>query len=240
MKRLRHPVHSIREPFGKAGLIVACLALVAALGGTAFAAAKLNGTQKKEVEKIAKKFAGKPGATGPAGPAGAKGDAGAGGAAGAAGAAGPAGATGKEGKEGKEGKPWTAGGTLPRGSTETGSWSLSTEFEALTPVAVSFPIHLGSALGEENVFFIPSGGAETPAEEAACPGSAEAPEAAEGDFCAYARVVKANLALNNIGPSAGLPSEDGTSSSGAILWFTGLPGITEPEFAYGTWAVTEG
>ena len=30
---------------------------------------------------------------------------------------------GPEGKEGKEGSPWTAGGTLPVGSTETGTWS---------------------------------------------------------------------------------------------------------------------
>ncbi len=67
----------IREKFGTAGLIVAIVALVVAVAGTAYAATKLNGTQKKEVEKIAKKFAGKDGATGaqgPAGAAGAKGD----------------------------------------------------------------------------------------------------------------------------------------------------------------------
>src|SRR5690349_24138099 len=70
MNRLRHPVRAIREPFGTAGLIVACVALIAALGGTALAAAKLNSTQKKEVEKIAKKYAGKPGAPGAQGSAG--------------------------------------------------------------------------------------------------------------------------------------------------------------------------
>ncbi|HTR75569.1 MAG TPA: hypothetical protein VMH33_10000 [Solirubrobacterales bacterium] len=61
------------------------MALVAALGGTAFAAAKLNSTQKKEVEKIAKKYAGKNGAAGPAGPAG------------------PAGGNGKDGVNGING-----------------------------------------------------------------------------------------------------------------------------------------
>ena len=77
---MRHPVRAIREPFGTAGLVVAGIALIAALGGTAFAATKLNSTQKKEVEKIAKRFAGKngkDGAVGPpgsAGPAGPKGD----------------------------------------------------------------------------------------------------------------------------------------------------------------------
>jgi len=85
VKRLRHPIRAIREPFGTAGLIVAMIALVAALGGTALAASKLNSTQKKEVEKIAKKFAGKPGAQGPAGPTG------------------PAGANGKDGANGTAG-----------------------------------------------------------------------------------------------------------------------------------------
>jgi hypothetical protein len=94
MKRLRHPITSIREPFGKAGLIVACLALIAALGGTAFAAAKLNGTQKKEVEKIAKKFQG----TGPAGP---QGSAGANGKDGSNGTNGKDGANGANGANGK-------------------------------------------------------------------------------------------------------------------------------------------
>jgi hypothetical protein len=94
MKRLRHPVRAIREPFGTAGLVVACVALIAALGGTALAAAKLNSTQKKEVEKIAKKYAGKPGAPGATGPAGPQG---------------PAGAAGKDGTNGTNGTNGTAG-----------------------------------------------------------------------------------------------------------------------------------
>jgi len=77
----------LREPFGKAGLIVAIVALIAALGGGAYAASGgLTGKQKKEVTKIAqteaKKFAGKtgpPGANGTNGAPGAKGEAGAGG-----------------------------------------------------------------------------------------------------------------------------------------------------------------
>ena len=39
MKSFRHPVRAIREPFGTAGLIIAVVALVAAVGGNAFAAA---------------------------------------------------------------------------------------------------------------------------------------------------------------------------------------------------------
>jgi hypothetical protein len=104
MKLLKHPVRSIREPFGIAGVIVACVALVAALGGGAYAASGgLSGKQKKEVEKIAKKFSGKPGATGATGPAGsaaAKGDPGTKGENGAPGTS----ATGTPGGPGANGK----------------------------------------------------------------------------------------------------------------------------------------
>src|SRR3954453_22689625 len=58
-----------KEPFGKAGLTVAILALVLAMVGGAWAAVGLNGKQKKEVRKIAKTFAGKPGVAGQQGPA---------------------------------------------------------------------------------------------------------------------------------------------------------------------------
>ncbi|HEV7482220.1 MAG TPA: hypothetical protein VGO13_03890 [Solirubrobacterales bacterium] len=149
MKRLRHPIRAIREPFGTAGLIIAMIALIAALGGTALAAAKLNSTQKKEVEKIAKKYAGKPGANGTNGSNGAPGAKGDAGAAGTNGTAGKSVVTsaasgtectggvsgtkfevegsgspshvcsGKNGTPGAAGQPWTVGGTLPA-STEPG------------------------------------------------------------------------------------------------------------------------
>jgi len=126
MKRLRHPVRAIREPFGTAGLIVACIALVLALTGAAFAAGALTGKQKKEVEKIAKKFAGKPGAAGaqgpagPQGPAGAAGKNGSNGSNGTNGAAGPTGPTGPKGAAGSAG---AVGETGPTGATgPTGSF----------------------------------------------------------------------------------------------------------------------
>jgi hypothetical protein len=77
-------VSRLRDRLGTAGLIVAIVALVAALGGGAYAASGLNGKQKKEVSKAAKKeskkfskkfskqFA-KPGPAGAAGPAGPQG-----------------------------------------------------------------------------------------------------------------------------------------------------------------------
>jgi hypothetical protein len=107
MSRLRHPVRAIREPFGTAGLIVACVALIAALGGSAIAAkGALTGKQKKEVTKIAKSFAGKDGAQGPAGPQGPQGTKGDNGAAGAKGADGT---NGKDGTPGLPGTPGKAG-----------------------------------------------------------------------------------------------------------------------------------
>jgi hypothetical protein len=78
----------LREPFGKAGLIIACCALLLACTGAAFAAGHFSGPQKKEIGKIAtkvaKKYAGKQGPAGKTGPAGAPGAAGAPGPAGSA------------------------------------------------------------------------------------------------------------------------------------------------------------
>jgi hypothetical protein len=62
-KRKRFSRH-LKEPFGKAGLTVAILALVLAMVGGAWAAGALSSKQKKEVTTIAKKYAGKPGAPG--------------------------------------------------------------------------------------------------------------------------------------------------------------------------------
>lgn len=99
MKRLRHPIRAIREPFGTAGLIIACVALIAALGGTAIAAkGGLTGKQKKEVEKIAKKYSGKRGPRGQNGQNGSNGEPGAKGDTGAPGSNGTSGTNGSNGK----------------------------------------------------------------------------------------------------------------------------------------------
>lgn len=143
----------LREPFGKAGLIVAIVALIAALGGGAYAASgALTGKQKKEVEKIAKKYAGKPGANGANGAPGAPGANGTNGTNGAPGGAGEPGKSveeipisagpgelacheqggaeyllqgATEGTEICNGKEGSpwALGGLPEGATETGVWT---------------------------------------------------------------------------------------------------------------------
>jgi hypothetical protein len=150
MSRLRHPINSLKEPFGKAGLTVAILALVLAMVGGAWAAGALTGKQKKEVTAIAKKYAGKPGAPGANGTNGTNG---------AKGATGPEGHEGEAGKsvvstefagnaepgghpcheqggtslevQGTAVKHYACNGqtgftkTLPSGKTETGTWVFS-------------------------------------------------------------------------------------------------------------------
>lgn len=147
-------LQKMHQRLGTAGFILSIVALVVALSGGAYAASGgLNGKQKKEVEKIAKRFAGKQGASGPAGSAGPKGEAGANGAKGDTGAEGKQGPEGKAGSPGKEGSPWTAGGTLPSGTLVTGTWSSTAAGEyGTSPVAnISFP--LPAKEGKEHVAF---------------------------------------------------------------------------------------
>ena len=251
MKYVRHPIRAIREPFGTAGLIVACLALMLALGGAAVAAnGALSGKQKKEVEKIAKKYAGKPGAagsTGPAGPAGAKGDTGPKGDTGAAGAPGVLGA---QGPKGKEGSPWVADGTLPSGSTETGVWGSGTpEVAGRQYFPISFTIPLEEA--PEAVFVGP-----TEESKPGCPGRGggpfpptgpyhpTVPEAESGHLCVYAglfRECSFEFFLNS-SYEEGFGFEFGSGEGGAGVSPAGtiLQVSCEAKFcaSLGTWAVT--
>jgi collagen triple helix repeat protein len=153
MSYLRTKARSLHQKLGTAGFVISIVALVAALGGGAYAAGGgLNAKQKKEVKKIAKQFAGKPGAAGAVGPAGPQGaagpqgpagDPGAIGKTGSTGSAGPAGPAGPTGPTGPEGSPWTAGGTLPAEETETGVWGTGPgTSEGGKSFSISFPIPL--------------------------------------------------------------------------------------------------
>ena len=196
----------LQDRFGTAGVVLGVIALILALGGTALAAkGALTGKQKKEVEKIAKKYAGQPG---PAGPAGSPGAAGPKGDTGPKGDKGDKGDQGIQGKQGIQGPPGEDGetgftATLPPGETETGTWAFTTPAPAnpiKVPISFSIPlagpldgdhVHLVNADGSSEVVFnedtfelenvTPTGCgvALTPA------GTAEAPKAAPGNLCVY-------------------------------------------------------
>jgi hypothetical protein len=185
---------------------------------------------------------GAPGATGPAGPAGATGPTGAVGPAGPAGTNGTNGTNGKEGKpgeKGEEGSPWTAGGTLPSGQSESGVYAIrktDNAFGEETATAISFGIPLHEA--PEEAEFIPSGGQLSPR----CKGSAEKPEASPGTLCVYegeaARGHKGGLMHAGI-PILGVTG-GGPGTTGAVVLFqTETPKTAGEETSNeGTWVVT--
>jgi hypothetical protein len=231
-------ISRIHGKLGTAGFIISIVALVAALGGGAYAASGgLSGKQKKEVTKIAqteaKKFAGKPGpagAAGTAGPAGAKGDTGAPGAAGAAGV----GTEGKQGIQGKEGSPWTAGGTLPSEQTETGSWAIGVTIPGThlpQKTAISFTLPLVASLPGSDVHYVAAG---APAPAGCTGGTANAPSAEPGNLCVYEEVDRFLIFERIYDPTSGENEVAGAGPTGAILQFEG----EEESSAWGTWAVT--
>ena len=197
----------LHNKLGTAGLVVAIVALVVALAGSAFAAGVFTKQQEKKIAQIAKKYAGKPGATGPQGPQGPSGANGAAGPQGAPGATGPQGPTGKTGATGETGETGANGApgptgptgptgqtgqtgfteTLPSGKTETGGWALGGGgySNSTFRYSVSFAIPLKEA--PEAVHWINTAGEEegfiTPPTN--CLGSVEKPTAPAGQLCIY-------------------------------------------------------
>jgi len=238
----------IRRQFGTAGFVVAIVALVAALGGGAVAAtgggplaassgkksAGLTGKQKKEVEKLAKKFQGS-GPTGPQGAPGAKGD---------------PGQRADPGPKGDTGLPGTfSTESLPSGQTLTGVWG--TQVEATFSIAsISFPIQVNPAPGievwiksdgETALLINPQTGAvvgiieEEPEEvEALCPGSVADPQAEPGNVCLYTKTEEeASFDIGIFAKPARVTSPD--PKAGVLMSFqsTGGTGLIS-----GSWAVT--
>ncbi|MGN6201138.1 MAG: hypothetical protein ACTHNY_01870 [Solirubrobacterales bacterium] len=209
----------IHDKLGTAGFVLAIVALVVALGGTAVAARSVfTKKQEKAIIKIVKKYT-KPGPQGP------KGDAGPAGAQGAKGDAGPKGDTGSQGPEGQEGPEGPAGPTetvLPPGKTETGDWAFATKGHAAY-VEVSFLLRVAP---KPDWHWIGKG-SPTPD----CPGTAANPEAAPGNLCFYAlELAHVNAQPNLVGAS----TADGTSG-----WVGEFSPEGEAEgYGYGSWAVT--
>ena len=225
------------------------VALVFAMSGGAFAAGKYLITSTKQISpKVLKSLHGadgKNGAAGPAGPAGATGPQGAQGAtgpqgpAGAAGTTGEPGAEGKEGKAGKNGSPWTAGGTLPVGATETGvlatpAPSQFSEGEVFLPI--SFTIPLATDLGAGQVEVVKVGATGTH-----CTGSPDNPTAPSAFLCVYLAQEPGpegviEIIQGGYGISPVQSETQGSSRSGAI--FTYLVNGQKANILAGAWAVT--
>jgi hypothetical protein len=139
------------------------------------------------------------------------------------------GAEGEEGEPGEDGSPWTAGGTLPVGSSETGTWGVAGLEGNLVSSSISFPIRLAAALDESHVhLFTDAGFAST------CTGSVANPTAPSGNLCIYEGEM-AGFEFESGMPQIPGTFEKGASKAGAFMW----GGITGPfGTANGTWAVT--
>jgi hypothetical protein len=237
-------LNRIHQKLGTAGFIISIVALVAALGGGAYAASGgLNGKQKKEVEKIAKKFAGKTGAAGATGPAGAQGPEGAPGKDGSNGANGAPGAAGSPGAKGEPGPLVTQ---VPSKKTLTGAWSVGGEGAQLL-ASISFPFPVSPAPtsviireSRQLALVVESTGlkevlAGEEAIEAFCPGSAASPEAEPGFLCVYTEReesgTEVGFELALVGAGWANPSEYGAS-----VPVKNVSG--EAKLAKGTWSVT--
>ncbi len=211
-------MHSrLRKHFTYANVLMT-FALVFAMTGGAYAAKKYIITSTSQIKpSVLASLKGKTGPPGPAGPAGAAGTQGPAGSNGKDGAAGKDGSPGTNGTsvtsvklsvgnatctdggseftaaEAKKttacnGSPWTAGGTLPKGSSEYGMF-VAVASAGIGADALSFGVPLASA---PTVHYINVGNKElTPTGEqtsAVCTGTAASPTAPSGALCVYAHV----------------------------------------------------
>jgi len=143
------------------------------------------------------------------------------------------------------------GETLAPDASETGAWTAGVVIEGTTlpagdllvvPVA-SFTIPLEKPLGEHEVHYINpageevlGGGSTVQPPLADCPGKAEKPEAAPGNFCVYsAREEGVETGSSGIF-QAGTNREEGAGTTGATETFT-VTNTYDP-MDFGTWAVT--
>jgi hypothetical protein len=145
------------------------------------------------------------------------------------------------GADGEDGSPWTAGGVLPVGATETGSWTFTgTEDDthgiyAAVSFPIPFPFNVKEGFGEEkHVHFglALEGGAFTAG--GACPSeSFLKPEAKPGELCVYENPLELEGAtFEEIGYALEVK---GYGRGGARLRF--IP--TEPvAFGSGSYAIT--
>jgi hypothetical protein len=151
------------------------------------------------------------------------------------------------GATGPEGSPWTAGGTLPSGKTETGTWGanqISTEEFFELHVPISFPIPLKKAGDGTAVFFFTEGKVENQEfGTSGCKWELGEPEAkpeatTPGTLCVF---TQGGELFNTTGPFIRPPGvgTPGYGPAGAVIVIPKDGSATLAEVsAYGTWAVT--
>lgn len=164
---------------------------------------------------------------------------------------------------GKEGSPWTAGGTLPTGASEHGTWTLTGRYKRLdyVNVPISFPIPLAAALEENQVHVVPGQtkaefeAGQFPTPPTGCKGTYEKPEAESGNLCLF--VTEEGKLLEELGvpvnnpPFGTLGSEQVLNGEKLIGGGAGVSGAVihgEAEFkspategqllTHGVWVVT--
>ncbi len=141
------------------------------------------------------------------------------------------------GADGANGNPWTVGGTLPPGATETGSYRFSSFSEGESNVSISFSIPLESELDGNHTVFVPlpDGPPVTNNPDPVhCNGSYANPKAASGYLCIY-EASNQNAILAQ--PPYKLDSSEfGANSTGT--WMIFVQNTVNPMGGTGAWAVT--
>jgi hypothetical protein len=257
----------IRKHLTYANVAMTIALVFAMTGGAYAAKHYLITSTKQISPSVLKALAGKRGTTGPAGAAGPTGPAGAKGENGATGPEGKEGKPGGPGGPGTSvtskslpegntncpaggsefvagaatyacnGSPWTAGGTLPSGKTETGAWGIaavpaSIFGSELAATGISFAIPLQSAPA---VSIVAAGGKGAGGKTCPTTSSVEKPEAEPGHLCIFVGAALNAGSVTESSPITGGPEEAGTT--GAVV--TVHPETAkESVLATGTWAVT--
>jgi hypothetical protein len=131
------------------------------------------------------------------------------------------------------GSPWTAGGTLPKGSSEKGTWgwigsTAGPENPAITPISFNIPLATTSI-----VTVVPKGQHGT---GEGCPvtSSVAEPEAEPGNLCIF---INEEISVEAIGaedPEKGEFEKAGRVGTEVVI----IPVGANEAKAFGTWAVT--
>jgi hypothetical protein len=155
---------------------------------------------------------------------------------------------GEEGNPGAPGSPWTAGGTLPSGSTETGTWGAYIELagketaHALSPI--SFTIPLKEKISEW--YYVTTVEQEKGEQPAQCEGepkkgekvkgTLEDPQAAKGNLCLYQGETREPAVTTQL--KIGTVIIPATSGALVYVQYRGTEASTETAVLAGSWAVT--